>query len=77
MITLSSLMVDEWKLLEDFTKLNIEADIIEKGCLVASVRAQPTLFEDIIGLQDNDPVLVEIKANLDQRPDFSITEDGR
>ncbi|MQM11610.1 hypothetical protein Taro_044518 [Colocasia esculenta] len=52
-------MVDEWKLLEDFTKLNIDADIKEMGCLVASARAQPTLLEDITTLQDNDPGLVE------------------
>nr|CAH66048.1 OSIGBa0131F24.2 [Oryza sativa] len=61
-----------WELCQEFEKLNL--DIVSKG-FVATLEAQPTLFDQVREAQVNDPDIQEIKKNMRRGKAIGYVED--
>nr|AAV31273.1 putative polyprotein [Oryza sativa Japonica Group]AAV31377.1 putative polyprotein [Oryza sativa Japonica Group] len=61
-----------WELCQEFEKLNL--DIVSKG-FVATLEAQPTLFDQVREAQVNDPDIPEIKKNMRRGKAIGYVED--
>nr|ABA98110.1 retrotransposon protein, putative, Ty3-gypsy subclass [Oryza sativa Japonica Group] len=61
-----------WELCQEFEKLNL--DIVSKG-FVATLEAQPTLFDQVREAQVNDPDIQEIKKNMRRGKVIGYVED--
>jgi len=76
--TLSSLMVSEWKLLEEFSELNLQISQREDKHFLANLVVQPTLLHRIGEAQKSDPELRKIMATEEKRIKIGLrlTNDG-
>jgi len=65
--TLSSLMVQEWKLLEEFSELDLQISQREDKHFLANLVVQPTLLQRIAEAQKSDLELIEMMKTEELR----------
>lgn len=73
-ISVASLMVKEWKMLEDVRQWKPFAS--NNGLILASIRIQPSLLEEIKEAQEGDHELQKIKSRLDTSDASHLTVAG-
>ncbi|XP_077249415.1 uncharacterized protein LOC143888918 [Tasmannia lanceolata] len=73
---LACLMMEEWKLLEQFRDLTLGVCKVGEKSVLANFRVQSDFLQSIKAAQADDAELVRLKKEVDSRPDFSIGADG-
>ncbi|XP_077235487.1 uncharacterized protein LOC143877356 isoform X2 [Tasmannia lanceolata] len=73
---LACLLMEEWKLLEQFRDLTLDICKVGEKSVLANFRVQSDFLESIKAAQADDAELIKLKKEVDSRPDFSIGADG-
>ena len=73
----SYMMVQEWNLMEKFSEMSLRVEPSD-DCLIASLRIEPSLVDQIRQAQRQDPDFMILASQVEQglSTDHTVSEDG-